>query len=619
MTRKSVLRSLLPALVVALVFGAGYRLGGRGDVAQSTGDAGPAAHVAAPSTWTCSMHPQIKLPKFGQCPICFMDLIPLETGTGDEEGPTTLVMSERAAALAEIRTVPVARRAISAEVRLIGTVTYDETLYRTITAWVPGRIDALFADFTGTTVAVGDNLVTLFSPRLFAAQTELLNAIAADRSVSHSASQLVRETSAATVESARRRLRLWGLDDAWIAAVEERGTATHHVDIPSPLGGVVVHKNAVEGLYVETGTALYTVADLSRVWIDLEAYESDLAWLRVGQDIVFSVEALPGETMHGSVIFIAPVLDPRKRTVKVRLAADNADGRLKPGMFAGAVVSAAPDGAGDALVIPASAPMITGKRAVVYVRLPDREKPTFEGRVVELGPRAGDAYLVAAGLVEGELVVVNGNFKIDSALQIQAKPSMMNPAGGGPVPGHQHGEPAPAPAGHDGHDERPVPDEVFTAPVAFRAQLDAVLTAYLAAQAALAADDDGQAAVAAATLAAVLGTVDMMLLAGAAHDAWMTDRADLDRAAGKFASAADIAGRRAVLQVLTERLWTALARFGVAGEGTVRKFHCPMANDSQGADWLQSATAAANPYFGAAMLRCGSQTDSLTVATAEGR
>jgi len=516
-------------------------------------------------------------------------------------------MSNSAAALAEIQTVPVVRRAVEAEIRLIGSVTFDETRFRTITAWVPGRIDTLFVDYTGTTVKPGEKLVSLYSPALFAAQTELLNAIAADLSISRSNSEILRETSAATIKSARRRLRLWGLDDDQIDAVEASGVAADHVTIPSPLGGVVVHKDAVEGMFVKTGTRLYTVADLSRVWIDMEAYESDLAWLRHGQGIRFSVEALPGESFEGAVVFIDPVLDTRKRTVRIRLEADNRDGRLKPGMFVVAVVGAKPFEGDAPLVIPASAPLITGKRAVVYVRLPDRERPTFEGRVVELGPRAGDSYVVAAGLEEGEMVVVKGNFKIDSALQIQAKPSMMNPDGGGTLPGHDHGDRKPA-AGGAGP---PEPVKALDSPLAFRSQLDAVLTAYVEAQRALAADDDPAAAAAAQGVRLALEQVDMSLLDHEAHLAWMEDLVPLEKAAGAFADAGNIANRRDAMRGLTASLWKSLNRFGIARDETVRIFHCPMANDNQGADWLQTATETANPYFGASMLRCGSQTDSL--------
>ena len=441
------------------------------------------------------MHPQIHLPRPGKCPICFMDLIPLEDSQ-EELGPRSLVLSAAAAALAEIQTVPVERRRATAEVRLLGKVDYDETGYRTISAWTAGRIDTVFVDFTGAAVRRDEPLISLYSPELYAAQAELFNALKAARELQASDNQIIRQTAEATVASVRERLRLRGLTNEQIAGIERRESPSQHLTIRSPLGGIVVHKNAVEGMYVQTGSPIYTVADLSHVWAVFDAYESDLPWLQKGQAIDFSVAALPGRTFSGSIVFIDPILDQKTRTVKVRLDVDNSDGLLKPGMFVHAVVNAALSADGrsatgksrgeEPLVIPASAPLITGKRAVVYVRLPDRQQPTFEGREVVLGARAGDSYLVESGLREGELVVVKGNFKIDSALQIQAKPSMMSPAGGLPLPVTAHGSPAKAVAGPA--QETAMAD--FAAPAAFSAQLGDLLSAYLTIQTALAADDD---------------------------------------------------------------------------------------------------------------------------------
>ena len=435
------MRRLIPVIAVLAAFGLGLLLRG-GD--GGPGTAGPAAGAPAEAViWTCSMHPQIRLPKPGKCPICFMDLIPVETGyRTDDLGPRTLQLSPAAVALAEIQTTMVERRAVEANLRLIGKIGYDETRYRTIAAWFPGRIDTLFVDFTGTRVAEGQALASVYSPELFAAQGELLSAVSAADRLQQSPDPAMRSTAAATVVSARERLRLWGLTDAQIAGVESRGAPLRHQHIFSPLGGVVVHKNAAEGMYVSTGSPLFTVADLSTVWLEVAAYESDLPWLRTGQTITFGVPAVPGRSFQGKVVFIDPVLDGKTRTARVRADVDNADGALKPGMFVTASL-AAPLGRPKAgpmadqdlpLVIPASAPLLTGKRAVVYVQVPDQDRPTFEGREVVLGPRAGDAYIVVSGLAEGEMVVTKGNFKIDSALQIQAKPSMMSPGGSPQLP-----------------------------------------------------------------------------------------------------------------------------------------------------------------------------------------
>ncbi|MBU1626063.1 efflux RND transporter periplasmic adaptor subunit, partial [bacterium] len=250
----------------------------------------------------------------------------------------------------------------------------------------------------------------------------------------------------------------------------------------------VTQKNALEGMYVTTGTNIYTIADLTHLWVTLDAYESDLIWLHYGQKIEFEVEAFPGKKFMGRISFINPVLDESTRTIKIRVNINNSDGRLKPGMFVRAIVKAKlndkanlidneligkwicpmhpeiiKDLSGNCdicgmslrsveefgfmksdkdisppLVISASAPLITGKRAIVYVQDPKKEAPTYIGREIVLGPKAGDYYIVRSGLSEGDLVVVNGNFKIDSALQISAKPSMMNPEGGTSNGQHQH-------------------------------------------------------------------------------------------------------------------------------------------------------------------------------------
>lgn len=430
------------------------------------------AEEAAPEVWTCSMHPQIKLPKPGLCPICAMDLIPL--GSGGEEGPRELTVSETAKKLMQIETVPVERKMVSADVRMVGKVNYDETRTAFITARMPGRLDRLFVDYTGIPVKQGDHLASIYSPELLSAQEELLQAIRSVDSLKQSGSDIVRSVSQSTVEAVREKLRLWGLPKEQIQEIEKRGSTVDHLTIYSPVSGIVIHKNAQEGSYVKTGDKLYTVADLSRVWVQLEAYESDLPWLRYGQKVTFTAEALPGETFEGSIAFIDPVLNASSRTIDVRVNVDNPLQKLKPGMFVRANAHpliaedgtvAAPALAGkwispmhpeivkdepgscdvcgmplvpaeelgyvteDAaapLVIPATAPLITGTRAVVYIEVPGKETPTYEGREITLGPKAGDVFIVRAGLTEGERVVTQGAFKLDAELQIHAKPSMMS-------------------------------------------------------------------------------------------------------------------------------------------------------------------------------------------------
>tara|TARA_R110002073_G_scaffold245940_2_gene408707 strand:- start:8758 stop:11112 length:2355 start_codon:yes stop_codon:yes gene_type:complete len=443
----------------------------------SSGDAEKA------SIWTCSMHPQIRRDGPGDCPICGMDLVPVKKSAG---GIRTVSISKNVQKLMNVQTVPVGRKYVTADVRMVGKVDYDETRLAYITAWVSGRLDRLYVDFTGVEVKKGDHMVYIYSEELYTAQQELIAAI--ESNASRPSSRFVKPIDLA--ESAREKLRLLGITEEQIQEIEQRGKPNEHITIYSPVGGIVIEKLRQEGDRVRTGDRIYTVADLSQLWVQMDAYESDLAWLRYGQEVEFTTEAYPGEVFKGRVAFIDPVLNKSTRTVKVRVNVSNEDGRLKPEMFVRAVVrskiasggrvldaslagkwispmhpeivkdepgncdvcgmplvraeslgfvTAEPSDAAKPLVIPVSAALLTGTRAIVYVQVPDAEEPTYEGREIVLGPRAGDYYLVKTGLEEGELVVTNGNFKLDSALQISAKPSMMTPDGGGGGGAHNHG------------------------------------------------------------------------------------------------------------------------------------------------------------------------------------
>jgi membrane fusion protein, copper/silver efflux system len=450
--------------------------------------AGHAATNAVPAgggkaeVWTCSMHPQIRQPGPGKCPICAMDLIPVSSGEASaDDGPRTLVMSESARALADIQTTRVERRFPEVTVRLVGQLDYDETRLRSLTARFPARIDELFVNFTGVTVAKGEHLARIYSPELITAQRELRLAHAAD-------------PDGSITRAVRAKLRLWDLLPEQVDAILAQDDVADDFELRAPTGGVVVTRNIKEGDYVKTGEPLFGIADLGELWLHLQAFESDLAKLRYGQEVGFTVEAWPGETFTGRIAFIAPDVDRRTRTVPVRVNVPNPDARLKPGMFARGQVRVklagdnqvfAPalagkwispmhpeivkDGPGACdvcgmalvtaeslgydtrstnaapLVVPATALLRTGKRAVVYVKKPKTEQPAFEGREVVLGSEADGSVIIVSGLAMGDEVVTHGAFKIDSALQILAKPSMMNPDGGGGAPGHEHGGTPAAP------------------------------------------------------------------------------------------------------------------------------------------------------------------------------
>ncbi len=680
-------------VIAVLLVAAGFWLGASVRPTYEATRSGAASHTTPGSGeqpvaayWTCSMHPQVHQPGPGKCPLCGMDLIPAaaeadarpakkvkyacsmfcvppvdkpgkcpvcgmdmvpveeegQTGaeTAADGAPPRITLSATALRLAQVRTAPVERRFVEKELRMIGKVEFDETRVKSITARVGGRLDRLFVDYTGVPVREGDHLVYLYSPELLAAQEELIQAL---RAFESSRSTPEADTGyQQSLEAARTKLRLWGLTTDQVADIERRGTPSDHLTIFAPMGGIVIEKHAVEGAYVETGTAIYTIADLSRVWMKMDAYESDLAWVRYGQDVTFETEAYPGEAFRGRIAFIDPVLNERTRTAKVRVNVDNADGRLKPEMFVRATVrskvsaggkvldtalsgkwispmhpeivkdapgtcdvcgmplvpaeslgyaSADTTSAAPPLAIPASAPLTTGRRAVVYVELPD-QPGTYEGRTITLGPRAGDHFLVVDGLREGELVVARGNFQIDSAMQILARPSMMHPDEGDP-----------------GSDERrrrqAEPPGKFQVNAAFAAAFDAILKDYLALQEALSHDRFGPIGRISDTLRASLNTVQTDELSSDARQRWLSLAEAIGKSVTGLSEAKDIEHARASFDGVSDGLISALRTFELPISRKLAVFHCPMAFNDRGASWIQDQEEAENPYFGSAMFRCG--------------
>jgi Cu(I)/Ag(I) efflux system membrane fusion protein len=366
--------------------------------------------------WSCSMHPQIRQDKPGLCPLCAMDLIPVKTaGTISEPvDAEAMVLSNEAAALANIQTTQVSRSRPVKEVHLYGAIQVDERRSHSQVSHVNGRIEKLHVNFTGETIRKGQTIAEIYSPDLLNAQQELLEALKI------SASQPV------VLAAAREKLRQWHLTDEQIARIEQSGAVSSRINIVANTQGIVIAKKVEAGDYVTQGSILFDVADLSSVWALFDVYEADLPYLKKGDKVSYTLSAMPGKTFSGAIVFIDPLLDKTTRTAKVRVETSNPRLELKPEMYTHAVVKASLKQAGDAIVIPKTAVLWTGKRSIVYVKQPNSDFPAFKLREIELGPSLGNAWVVLSGISEGEEIVTNGVFVIDASAQLEGKQSMMN-------------------------------------------------------------------------------------------------------------------------------------------------------------------------------------------------
>jgi len=370
--------------------------------------------------WTCSMHPQIRMTEAGQCPICGMDLIPVsESSPTDPDRPTenAVKLSPEALSLADIHTTVVKRGIPENTISLQGKVKADERRIAQLTSRFGGRIEKLLVNYTGQLVQKGTVLGKIYSPELITAQRELLEAIP------------YKTTNTAFYQAARTKLKLWNLSDQQIDAIENQSELQLYFDILSPISGTVTKRHVAVGDYVSEGSPLFEVIDLSHVWVMFEAYEQDLPWIKVGDLITFNIQSLPGNSFKGHVRYIDPFINPQTRVASVRVELDNSNKQLKPEMYSTGVLESKAADDNNSLLIPKSAILWTGKRAVVYVKEPDQTPAVFLYREIVLGPEAGNFFIVKSGLEEGEIIAFYGVFKIDAAAQLAGLPSMMNPDG----------------------------------------------------------------------------------------------------------------------------------------------------------------------------------------------
>lgn len=540
--------------------------------------------------WTCSMHPQIMQPEEGDCPICGMDLIPVESGA-DGLMADQFKLTKNAMALANIQTSVVGDGKVENNtIKLSGRIVENEKENTVQVSYFSGRIERLNVSFTGEKVRKGQLLATIYSPELYAAQQELLTTAS------------LKESQPALYKAVRNKLKLWKLSENQINQIETSGEVKETVPVYATVSGTVTQKLVEQGDYIKQGQPLLKIANLSTVWANFDVYENQIDLFRKGQEILITTNTSPNAVFKAKVDFIDPVLDVKTRTVKLRAVLNNKDNVFKPGMFVEGKIKAMVLNKEQLLVIPSSAILWTGERSVIYIKT-NPEEPVFEMREIVLGHKVGSNYEVLDGLNNGDEIVTNGTFTVDAAAQLQGKKSMMNKEGRKTMTGHE---------GHLGmeetmsntNDNHYNKNERVKVSTDFKNQLKVIFNDYIKLKNALVKDDSKTVLGVSKELLANLTKIDMKLLTDSkAHNHWMSLEKEIKASATSISNTSGIKSQRNHFKHLSSHLINAVQLFGV-NEKVFVEF-CPMADNNKGAYWLSKEEKVINPYFGDAMLTCG--------------
>ena len=580
---KNNFKIIITAIIAVIIgLGAGYLIFGNNSESASTMDSHD-HNMETTSTsnseeiWTCSMHPQVQQNEPGDCPLCGMDLIPLEANSSND--PLVLEMTNEAVKLANIQTTIIGEAAGQSRktIRLSGKVQADERLASSQVAHVPGRIEKLYVTFTGEQVSKGQKLADIYAPDLIAAQRELLESLK------------LQSINPDLVKAARNKLKFWKISETTIANIEASGNIQETFSLFAAASGIVTNRRVSVGDYLKQGEPLFDLMNLRNVWVIFDAYEEDLAAIKVGNKIEFTTPSLPNKVFKTRVTFIDPMINPNTRVTSIRTEVNNSNGQLKPEMFVNGVLQNSLSKKSKAqLTVPKSAILWTGVRSVIYVKVPDMTIPSFQFREIEIGDALGNNYQVISGLELGEEVVTYGSFTIDAAAQLNNQASMMNK--NVKVKGIDH--------------SIHLPDFTASTPFEFKQQLADIADAYLLVKDALVATDSEQAATTAKQIMETLPKVDMTLVNGDAHIYWMEQLNALQAHGEKITTLTDVEEQRKQFDFFSQALIKTIKVFGIPDD-TLYVQHCPMANNNEGADWISKEEIVQNPYFGDKMLTCG--------------
>jgi len=458
-TRKQIILLVAVLLVGIIIGGIVIYFLTSGDAAKKSGEA-MASIEGEKQLYSCGMHPDVIQEEPGNCPICGMKLTPIKgsggSGSADAKkekgkilywrapmdptyisdkpgkspmgmdlipvhegeeggGAGSILIDPVTVQNMGIKTEAVQRRDLTKTIRAVGTITYNEEKLFTVNSKISGWIEKLYVNSTGQVVQKGQPLLDIYSPDLVSAQEEYLLALKNKELVKESSFGEIKNGAQSLLASTRKRLENWDIPDKAIDQIETRGSVTKTMTLTAPANGVVVHKNAVEGIAVKEGMNLYQIADLSTVWIEASIYEYELPWVKIGMPALMELPYIPGKQYQGKISYIYPYLDEKARSVKVRVELTNPGLELKPDMYANVTIET--DAVRNALVIPGEAVIRSGVRNVVFVT---REEGKFEPREVKLGVEGENGYVqLLAGLMENERVVTSGQFLLDSESNAQ--------------------------------------------------------------------------------------------------------------------------------------------------------------------------------------------------------
>ncbi|SHI98929.1 membrane fusion protein, Cu(I)/Ag(I) efflux system [Mesonia phycicola] len=509
--------------------------------------------------WTCSMHPQIIREEPGDCPICGMELIPLETN-GSELSENQFSLSKNAMALANIETTVVGQSSSTAnKVTLSGKITENKEETATQPAHFNGRIEKLYVNSLGEYVKMGQPVAVIYSPDLVAAQQELISAYKN------------KKNQPRLYEAVRNKFKNWRIHENQLKKIEQSKKPLTKITIYSHVAGVVTSIDVTEGAHIMDGKPIFKVSNLSTVWAELDAYENEMYQFKKGQPILVKADAYPTQEFKTTINFIDPVLNATTRTLVIRAELQNKNKLLKPGMFITGYLENDNVSKKNLISVPKSAVMWTGERSTVYLKV-DKNLPVFEMREIQLGNETGNTYAVLHGLQKGDEIVTNGTFTVDAAAQLQGKKSMMT-----------------------------AENNLLSINEENTGKFYQIVDNYLSIKNNLVKTDSTAAQLSAQKTLALLKNIST------GEEKLQQEFQKLQENLLLIRNTSSIVKQREYFITLSQNIIQLAKQIASTQQLYVQK--CPMTNNNKGATWISLSKKIENPYYGNSMLQCGSVID----------